>query len=167
MADQDTKVEVINKGGRPLKFKTPAELEAKINAYFKLCDPHYEEIEIYDHPKDKKGKILYDQPKELRKELRLTEQIPYTITGLALALDTSRETLLEYQEREEFVDAIKRAKLRCQNFTELKLYGPNATGPIFSLKNNYGWKDEKTETGTIEHVFGEKSNPRKYIDGQS
>ena len=71
---------------------------------------------------------------------------PMTITGLALALDTSRETLLEYEDRPEYVDTIKRAKLQCQNFTEQFLYeGKNATGAIFSLKNNYGWRD-RTET---------------------
>lgn len=71
--------------------------------------------------------------------------LPYTITGLALALDTSRETLLDYEEKDGFSDTIKRAKLQCQNYTEVSLYnGKNATGAIFSLKNNYGWVD-KTE----------------------
>lgn len=71
---------------------------------------------------------------------------PYTITGLALALDTSRETLLDYEAKEEFSDTIKRAKLKCHNYAENFLYtGKNATGAIFNLKNNYGWRD-KTET---------------------
>jgi len=75
-----------------------------------------------------------------------TEQgLPYTITGLALALDTSRETLLDYEAKQDFSDNIKRAKLRCHNYAENYLYtGKNATEAIFNLKNNYGWKD-KTE----------------------
>lgn len=69
---------------------------------------------------------------------------PYTITGLALALDTSRETLLEYEEREEFVDTIKRAKLRVHNFAEKRLYTGQPTGPIFALKN-FGWSDKSQQ----------------------
>jgi len=70
---------------------------------------------------------------------------PYTITGLALALDTNRETLLDYEEKDEYSDTIKRAKMKCHNYAEEYLYnGKNVTGAIFNLKNNYGWKD-KTE----------------------
>lgn len=73
---------------------------------------------------------------------------PLTITGLALALDTSRETLINYEAREKYFDTIKRAKLKCQQYAENHLFGgKNATGAIFSLKNNYGWKD-KTEVDT-------------------
>ncbi len=66
---------------------------------------------------------------------------PYTITGLALALNTSRETLLNYEEREEYFDTIKEAKLRVQNYAEKKLFTSTPTGPIFALKN-FGWTDK-------------------------
>lgn len=74
------------------------------------------------------------------------EKKPYTITGLALWLDTTRETLLDYQERPEFSDTIKRAKSKCENWVEENalMNKINATTAIFNLKNNYGWKD-KTE----------------------
>ena len=74
------------------------------------------------------------------------EKEPYTITGLALWLDTSRETLLDYQGREEYSDTIKRAKLKCENWVEKGMLGNkvNPTAGIFNLKNNYGWRD-KTE----------------------
>jgi hypothetical protein len=75
------------------------------------------------------------------------EKKPYTITGLALWLDTSRETLINYEERPEFFDTIKRAKVKCENWVEegALMNRINATSAIFNLKNNYGWKD-KTET---------------------
>lgn len=89
---------------------------------------------------------------------------PYTITGLAVHLDTSRETILEYEARDEFVDTIKRAKLICHQYAEEKLYtNSQVAGIIFSLKNNYGWKD-KTEQditsngNTIAPILGGKSN---------
>ena len=74
-----------NKVGRPLKFKTPEELQRKIDKYFENCR---------------------------------TEKRPFTITGLALALDTCRKAILEYEEREEFSNAIKKAKLMCENYAE-------------------------------------------------
>jgi len=86
---------------------------------------------------------------------------PYTITGLALALGTSRETLLDYEKTyadrtdienaKEYSDAIKEAKMRCHEWVEDYLFtGKNQVGAIFNLKNNYGWRD-KSE---LEHSGG-------------
>lgn len=71
------------------------------------------------------------------------QEEPITITGLALALDTSRETLCNYEEKEEYFDAIKRAKLRVQHAYEKRLVKRGNGGDIFALKN-FGWVD-KTE----------------------
>lgn len=128
-------------GGRPLKFKSVEELAEKIIEYFIMCDPHIAERDAIRTVTFKDG----TSQQEVYRETYITDQVPYTVTGLALALKTSRETLLNYEERDEFFDTIKEAKIKCQNFTELALYKGNATGPIFSLKNNYDWKD-KTET---------------------
>lgn len=68
---------------------------------------------------------------------------PYTITGLALFLDTSRETLMNYEAKEQYFDTIKRAKLRVENYAEERVYsGQMVAGPIFVLKN-FGWKDKQ------------------------
>lgn len=129
-------------GGRPLKFKTVEELEQKINEYFLLCDPHVEEKDaiVWVSPKD--------GPKyqEVTRERYITEQKPYTVTGLAVYLDTSRETLINYEERNEFFDTIKKAKDKIHNFAEEQLFvGRNQAGTIFNLKNNWNWVD-KTES---------------------
>ena len=69
---------------------------------------------------------------------------PFTITGLALALDTTRDLLLDYQEKDEYSDTIKKAKLRCENYAEEFLFkGKNVVGSIFNLKNNYKRWDDK------------------------
>ena len=69
---------------------------------------------------------------------------PYTITGLALALDMDRRTLLNYGEKEEFFPTIKKAMLRVENYLEERLIrDTSCTGIIFNLKNNYGWKDKQ------------------------
>jgi len=143
-----------NLGGRPLKFKDEKELSQKIDAYFNRCDPHVEHATEWLDARDKGGKLLNDDNglhylTEVTHTI-MTKQIPYTITGLALALDTSRETLLDYEDRDGFSDTIKKAKLRCEQYNEQMLFSTTPTGTIFNLKNNYGWKD-KTEVDNTLH----------------
>lgn len=73
------------------------------------------------------------------------KQKPYTVSGLAYALGTNRQTLLNYEEREDFLDTIKSAKAKIERFNEEMLYSKDVstTGVIFNLKNNYNWKDKQ------------------------
>jgi DNA-packaging protein gp3 len=66
----------------------------------------------------------------------------WTITGLALSLQTSRETLMNYQARDEFFDAIKWAKGKVEYSYELSLRTRGSAGDIFGLKN-FGWRDKQ------------------------
>ena len=70
---------------------------------------------------------------------------PYTVSGLAYALGTNRQTLINYEDKREFVDTIKSAKAKIELFNEEMLYSKDVstTGVIFNLKNNYGWKDKQ------------------------
>lgn len=80
---------------------------------------------------------------------------PYTITGLALALDTTRDILLAYEERDEFSNAIKKAKLRCQAYAEEQLFtNRNTAGVIFNMVNNYGWKNKQDIDNNIGNKDG-------------
>lgn len=75
---------------------------------------------------------------------------PLTITGLAVDLDTDRDTLLNYEKKEEFFGTIKSAKNKIHAWTEEYLFqGKNQAGCIFNLKNNYGWKDKSEVDNTI------------------
>jgi DNA-binding XRE family transcriptional regulator len=67
---------------------------------------------------------------------------PYTITGLALALDTTRQTLINYEEKDEYLDTIKKAKTMVEQYAEKRLFTGTPTGAIFALKN-FGWKDKQ------------------------
>ena len=70
--------------------------------------------------------------------------MPYTVSGLALALGMTRETLLRYEENNIFSDTIKRAKQKIEEYVETRLFVSGiATGVIFNLKNNFGWKDKQ------------------------
>ena len=70
---------------------------------------------------------------------------PYTVSGLAYALGTNRQTLINYEDKSEFIDTIKSAKAKIELFNEEMLYSKDVstTGVIFNLKNNYGWKDKQ------------------------
>ena len=65
-----------------------------------------------------------------------------TITWLAVFLDTSRETLTDYEKRDEFSDTIKKGKDKVEYSYELSLRKRGSAGDIFWLKN-FGWKDKQ------------------------
>lgn len=85
---------------------------------------------------------------------------PYTITGLALALDLDRKSINNYAKDSEFFPTIKKAKLKVENYLEKRLINDSsATGIIFNLKNNYGWSDKQEiqHSGNINNPFSELS----------
>ena len=97
------------------------------------------------------------------------ETEPMTITGLALALDTTRETLCDYENKDEYSDTIKNAKLKVQNAYEKRLVKRGNGGDIFALKN-FGWvdKQEVQQTGNAQQVVyidvEEKKKTDNHID---
>ena len=121
---------------RPLKFPNVKDLSDTIDKFFNDCDANKK---------------------------------PYTITGLCLCLDTSRNTLLSYEKcleiewldrlddkaKRAYVNTIKRAKLRCENYAEEQLLNPlcskSPIGSIFALKN-YGWADKQEIVQTNNNI---------------
>lgn len=75
----------------------------------------------------------------------------WTITGLAIYLDTFRSVLCDYEEKDEFSNTIKKAKQMVEHSYEIDLKKKGNTGTIFALKN-FNWKDksEKELSGGIE-----------------
>lgn len=68
----------------------------------------------------------------------------YTVTGLAMALDLSRKDLVNYSDKEQFSNTIKKAKQKVERQNEVLLMsGKNVAGVIFNLKNNWGWVDKQ------------------------
>ena len=118
-----TKKKEKNLGGRPPKYSNNKVLSKKIDEYFLWCDSQLVTLD---------AKIIYK---------------PYTISGMCLYLDITRETLCEYQKLEMFSDTIKKAKNKIENWLEEhSLSGDtNPAVSIFNLKNNFKWTD-KTET---------------------
>lgn len=125
-----------NRSGRPPKFSTREELQAKIDAYFAACD----------------GKPLTDATGNICRDKYgcpiIIDAHPPTVTGLALALGfTSRQALLNYQAKKEFVDTITRAKSRVEAYAEARLFDRDGVhGAKFNLINNFkGWSDRPRE----------------------
>jgi hypothetical protein len=79
--------------------------------------------------------------------------VPYTITGLAYALDMTRDQLIKYERKDAFTDTIKKAKLKVENGYELRLIASGRAGDIFALKQ-FGWSDKQE---VDQNVKGEMS----------
>lgn len=97
-------------GGAPRKWKSVSAMQKAVDAYFKKCEGEPLIIDG-EQQRDKYGVPIVINAK------------PPTITGLALALGfTGRQALLDYQARPEFADTVTRAKARCEEYAEMRLY---------------------------------------------
>lgn len=155
MADNSKSAEEAPKhpGGRPLKYQTVQELDLAIQNYFAECDPHTTKA-LVETGQDSKGNMLFDT------RTVLTEQKPYLVTGLARALGVSRQTLLNYRQRDEFFDSITGAVQRCEEYAESQLYGPFANGAKFNLINNYQGKHQDwSDKSSIDHTTKDQPIP--------
>lgn len=160
--------------GRPFIFKDVKELDQKIQNYFDNCDPHFEKRKV-EAGTNQKGHIIYEEREVL------TEQIPYTVTGLARELKVSRRTLLNYRREEHYSDeispelrqelilSIEDAYQRVEEWNERALHRSGVSNGIkFNLTNNFEWEDKKVvdnNNRSVEDVLdelekGDKVHPR-------
>lgn len=123
----------ISKAGRPPKWTNAEEMQAKIDAYFENCKGHVLIGKDGNPAQDKYGRVI------------VVESHPPTVTGLALSLGfASRQSLLNYQGKKEFLDTITRAKARVEEYTEGRLFDRDGVGGAkFSLEHNFGWQQEQ------------------------
>ena len=118
--------------GPYFKFETPAELQAGVDAYFDSC---------FAPIKDSEGK-------ETDKTMQFK---PFTVGGLAVFLDMTRQSILNYAKKGEFAEIITKAKAKIEAYAEEQLFRPSqVAGVIFNLKNNYkGWVDKAELQGDM------------------
>jgi hypothetical protein len=116
-----------NDGGRPALFNSPEELQSKVDEYFNG------------------GANTKEYP-----TLAGSVKIPiYTISGIAYFLGFSaRQSFYDYENRVEFSDIIKKARLRIEMNYEENLIDKACTGSIFALKN-MGWSDKSEIDHTV------------------
>ena len=109
-----------NDGGRPAMYETAEDLQAKIDEYF-------------GGGANKRTYATLAGP--------ISTSV-YTVSGLAYFLGfSSRQSFYDYENRIEFSDNIKRARLRIEISYEENLLDKACTGSIFALKN-MGWSDK-------------------------
>lgn len=127
-------MEEKNNAGRPPIFTSVEEMQEKIEAYFEEC-----EGKVLENSNGEVALDKYGEPIMVGKK-------PLTITGLALALGfNSRQSLLNYEGKEEFLDTIKKAKSKVEQYAEERLFDKDgANGAKFSLANNFkGWAEKQ------------------------
>lgn len=112
------------KGGRPLKFKTPEELEKRIEEYFKYAKDNMEVPTVsglaWYLGTNRQCLLRYQE-----EDNNLLKSVPDDVKGM-------------------FRDTVKQAKARIEAGYEQALFNKNsAVGAIFTLKNNYGWVDKQ------------------------
>ncbi len=148
---------------RPPKYKTVAQLQGLIDNYFRSC--WEQRLDMFGNPI-----FVKDKNKRRTNIPVMVQKRPYTITGLALAIGTTRDTLLDYENKKQvdlpaglkqtFSDTIKKAKQMCHGYAEDYLFtGKNPAGAIFNLKNNYNWHD-KIEEEHSGSVSWHEENPK-------
>lgn len=153
--------ENAKKVGRPFKFTDPEELKLKIEAYFNGRDPHIvtQKVKVGEKPD---GTYMYDFREVM------TKQLPYTVGSLAIFLNTTRQTLVDYSNplhypegmadevREQLIDTIEMAKARCEAYAEDHLFSGKPTrGAEFVLQNGYNWKQKSEVDNTVRNVEAE------------
>ena len=124
----------VKKVGRPATYKTVEEMQVRIDAYFNSCYGEYITDDEGNLMTDKQGYPVMTKPR------------PLTITGLALALGFSgRQALLNYEDKPKFMDTIKRAKSRIEQYAEERLFDKDGVnGAKFNLSNNFkGWSEKQ------------------------
>jgi len=129
------KKQVANKPvGSPLLYPTPKEMQHVVDLYYLVCKAHQ-----LDKPE-----LLEDLSEDDLLVVNGIEDVTPSISGLAYTLGMSTEAFRNYEQKGGFLATVKRAKQRVEMSLEQRLAGNAVTGSIFSLKNNFGWKD-KTE----------------------
>lgn len=133
-----------NPVGRPPKYTDPEEMQVLIDQYFDHCRINRD---VFD------GNIEFDA--DMRDFLVTDNEFP-TVSGLGVVLDLSRQSMINYDGKPEFLDTIKLAKMRIEGGLEQRLFHNNATGTIFNLKNNFSWNDKSEVDMATTIVIGSK-----------
>ena len=119
-------------GGRPLKFGSPEELQARIDQYFSSCEG---QLLTKKEADGREVPVLDKHDKPV-----IVGEKPQTITGLAHALGMTRRGFLNYRYRPAFSRVVARARMRVETYTEERLFDRDGfSGARFLLLTCFAW----------------------------
>jgi len=126
--------------GQKLQYETPDEMQAIIYLYFEDCKKNRDFLKAKPEKVDpeKEGAEV----KSPVKPDTITDDLHPSISGLGVVLGLSRQGLINYEGRDEYVDTVRQAKSGIEAYNEQGLQ-QNVHGIIFNLKNNFNWKDRQ------------------------
>lgn len=133
--------------GQMRKFMSPQHLQSMVDEYFESCNGPL---------LDRYGNLVYDKNDRLVK----TQVKPWTVSGLALYLGISTNSLREYRKGKidslldemkaetddclTFSSVILKAKQKIESYSEMRLYDKEGQqGARFVLDNVFGWVSHK------------------------
>lgn len=144
--------------GSPKRFMSPQHLQSMVDEYFESCNGPL---------LDRYGNLVYDKDGRLVK----TQVEPWTVSGLALYLGISTNTLKKYRQgrvdtlldemRAEtddymtFSSVVIKAKQKIESYAERRLYDRDGQqGARFVLDNAFDWVSHK-EQAEIDKMIQE------------
>lgn len=167
MADSTPpQTETEYKAGRPFLFTDPKDLAMRIQNYFDECDPHIIKAQ-QESGYNNKGETIW-KFREM-----MTDQVPYTVTGLARSLGVARQTLRNYRQfkhysddidpavRIELISTLEDAFQRVEEYNEMQLHKNGISNGIkFNLSNNFDWVDKQVlETNSVDDDLNALDDP--------
>ena len=143
--------------GSKKRFMSPEHLQCMVNEYFESCNGPL---------LDRYGNLVYDNEGNIVK----TQVEPWTVSGLALYLGISTNTLKQYKfgridslldemrvdtdDYMTFSSVVLKAKQKIETYAEKRLYDKDGQyGARFVLDNAFGWlsRKEQAEIDNMTH----------------
>lgn len=143
--------------GQKKRFVSPEHLQCMVNEYFESCNGPL---------LDRYGNLVYDNEGNIVK----TQVEPWTVSGLALYLGISTNTLKQYKlgridslldemrvdtdDYMTFSSVVLKAKQKIETYAEKRLYDKDGQyGARFVLDNAFGWlsRKEQAEIDNMTH----------------
>lgn len=115
-------------------FRNAEDIKARIERYFRSCEPVQAVDDECAPVFDKNGAPVY-----------AVQEVPLTVSGLAIALGFgSREELLSYRGKPYAEAAIRSALLRIENYAEERLFDKGqSSGAKYFLEGNFkSWGED-------------------------
>lgn len=108
----------------------------------------------------------WETPEELAALIQIyfdtTDEAKISITGLTLAITTSRNLLIQYSKKPGFKEVIEHAKLIVENAYENRAIEKGRAGDIFGLKQ-FGWSDKQEIDLGINDKLAKIINKGKFL----